>query len=90
MFWVTGSEIKIHIDVSIFRENVCCYLLMYELKRLKRHFYFASVYGEKNMVIQRIKFGMKNFNGKVRVHIIKQSSRKRFHVCRTYDANSCP
>ena len=54
MFRVTGSEIKIHMGVSIFRENVpllCCYLLIYELERLKTTFLFASVYGETNMVI---------------------------------------
>jgi hypothetical protein len=46
MFRVTGSEIKIHMGVSIFRENVpllCCYLLIYELERLKTTFLFASI-----------------------------------------------
>jgi hypothetical protein len=28
MFWVTGSEIKIHMGVSIFRENVRYYVVI--------------------------------------------------------------
>ena len=81
--WVSVSFEKMSVIMLLFvdiriktSKNGISILLLFMVKRMWSFKELSSV--------SKISTGMSEF------HIIKQSSRKRFQFCRTYDANSCP